>query len=32
MGVHLLMWEVAFGFVCLGIVVLNIGYCLFDNE
>jgi len=23
--------EVLFGIVCLGIIVLNIGYCIFDN-
>lgn len=27
-----LMWETVFAVVCFGIVVLNIGYCLFDNE
>lgn len=26
------MWEIAFGIICLGIAVLNIGYCLFDHE
>lgn len=29
--VHI-MWETAFGVVCLGLIVLNIGFCLFDNE
>jgi len=23
--------EVLFGIVCFGIIVLNIGYCIFDN-
>lgn len=26
------MWETAFGIICFVILILNIGYCLFDNE
>jgi len=26
------MWETAFAIVCFGILILNLGYCLFDNE
>jgi len=26
------MWTTAFGIVCLGIALLNIGYLLFDKE
>ncbi|WP_160162350.1 hypothetical protein [Oceanobacillus iheyensis] len=26
------LMELLFGVVCFGIIVLNIGYCLMDNE
>jgi hypothetical protein len=26
------MWEIAFGVLCFGIILLNIGYCIFDRE
>jgi len=26
------MWITAFGIICLLIVLLNVGYCLFDHE
>jgi len=25
-------WDIAFGIICFAILLLNIGYCLFDNE
>lgn len=26
------VWETAFGIICFGLLALNIGYCIFDNE
>lgn len=26
------VWETAFGILCFGLLALNIGYCIFDNE
>jgi len=26
------MWEMAFVVITFGIIILNIGYCIFDNE
>jgi len=26
------MWEMAFVAIMFGIIILNIGYCIFDNE
>ncbi|GGJ97967.1 hypothetical protein GCM10007063_20340 [Lentibacillus kapialis] len=31
-GTNMGVWETAFGIVCFGLLVLNIGYCIFDNE